>query len=87
MSAFVQEEPSLWAPLFCAFHSLAPSHKWCFDSQGPIHSNGKGTFGKGCFSEPLKLYYMQNVLYRSRFLVISFKIDGVPFYRNVIYIP
>lgn len=75
----MQEEPSLCAPLFCAFHSLASSHDWCFDSWGPIHSNRKGTFGKGCFSEPLELYYMQNVLYRSRVPVISFKIDGVPF--------
>lgn len=25
MSSFMQEEPSLCAPLFCAFHSLAPS--------------------------------------------------------------
>lgn len=85
MSAFMQEEPSLCAPLF--FRSLASSHEWCFDSQGPIHSNRKGTFGKGCFSEPLELYYMQNVLYRSRVLVISFEIDGVPFYRKVIFIP
>lgn len=83
MSAFMQEEPSLCAPLFCAFHSLAPSHEWCFDSWDPIHSNKKGAFGKGCFSEPLKLYYMLNILYRSSFLVIRLKIDGVPFYRKV----
>lgn len=83
----MQEEPSLCAPLFCVFHSLAPSHKWCFDSQGSIHHNRKGTFGKGYLSESLKLYYMENVLCRSRFLIISFKFDGVPFYRNVIYIP